>query len=83
MMQESNWYWLLPRIDSLLASSSSDGTVIFWKTTDGSKQAEFEPPVENVWQISFSPDDRLLAIVGSGGILIWDVTQMEAIITLR
>lgn len=55
---------------TLLASSSEDGTVKIW---DVKKRRAVKTLTERAELIAYSPDGKLLATEGSGGIKLWNV----------
>ena len=59
---------------SLLASGSSDDTVILWNVETGEQLRTFEGHQGNVYDIAFSPDGAMLASGSSDGtVLFWQI----------
>ncbi|MEU4088016.1 WD40 repeat domain-containing protein [Streptomyces aureus] len=63
----------------LLATGSSDGTVVLWDVTDASRPARIAGLGGHrraVNAVEFGPDGRLLATGGTdGNVILWDVTD--------
>ena len=73
---------------SLLASGSSDGTILLWDMRSRERVATFgvailERHTDGVAAVSFSPDGALLASgLGDRTVLLWDVATREQVATL-
>ena len=73
---------------SLLASGSSDGTILLWDMRSRERVATFgvailERHTDGVAAVSFSPDGSLLASgLGDRTVLLWDVATREQVATL-
>lgn len=71
--------------DKVLATGSSDGTVVLWRTTERRRAAVFTAG-GRVRSVAFSPDGRTLAAgvsgVAGGAVRVWDVTGRRAVATL-
>ncbi|MFO0952744.1 MAG: protein kinase [Isosphaeraceae bacterium] len=60
--------------DSLLASSSEDGTIRIWETASGGLRSTLRGPAGNVNSVEFSPDGKRLACAIQGKqAILWDV----------
>jgi WD40 repeat protein len=61
---------------SLIASSSTDGTVRLWNVSDGSLQQVLEGHTDYVLTLDFSPDGSLLASGSNdGSVRIWQISD--------
>jgi WD40 repeat protein len=63
---------------SVLAANIEDGPIKLWNTADGSEIAAIDVSLANIREITFSPDNRFLAIHTQDEILVWDIEHMIA-----
>jgi WD40 repeat protein len=64
----------------MLASGSSDGTLLLWNVEDHQPISQLTGHTAGVQSVAFSPDGKKLASGGSDGTLIlWDVATHEAL----
>jgi WD40 repeat protein/serine/threonine protein kinase len=56
----------------LLATTAGDGTAKLWQVSTGEELATLKAR-EGVDGVTFSPDDRLMALAGKDGVRVWDV----------
>ena len=67
---------------SEIVSGQNDGTIKFWNVSDGTQIGQFDSHLKSPG-VSFSPDDRLLAVHSQNEILVWDTAQNRAYTTIQ
>jgi WD40 repeat protein len=66
-----------------LASSSTNGTIILWDTTSGTRLKTLAGDTDLVLSVAFSPDGRSLASSSTNGtIILWDTANWTKLKTL-
>jgi WD40 repeat protein/serine/threonine protein kinase len=67
----------------LVAVGYNDGWVRLWGFQNGRKLGEFRKTYDLIWQVAFSPDDRLLASTAHGDVALFDVVGRRVLRPLQ
>jgi WD40 repeat protein len=68
---------------TVIVSTSTDGIVSLWNVKDGSTIAQFNTSLTDVLTLSYSPDDRFLAVLSLTDTAIWDVESQTEYVLLE
>jgi len=77
-------YWGWSNDSKLIAlNSQSDGKIEIWNVTTGRKVAAYTVPVQNIFEMLWSPDDRYIAAASNDRVMmVWDAMTGKIVLNV-